>query len=210
MRKVLSKCLSVAITCILFASCGTGAGESVNGGIPTTEQLSAAADELGDDMKSLKFSVDGVVCQFPVDTKDMLDAGWYFDSDVKSDLKSIPSNTLVAPAVAMRKNKTDGYGATSCSVQPVNNGVSEADLEDTLLYNVAFSKDKGTTVILPGGITWNSTFDEVKEAYKPEQAVDQNGIKYIIINGEDYHYSVQLNFNSTDNTLERIEFNGRL
>lgn len=41
-----------------------GAVESVNGGIPTTEQLSAAADELGDDMKSLKLSVDGVVCQF--------------------------------------------------------------------------------------------------------------------------------------------------
>ena len=186
MRKVLSKCLSVAITCILFASCGTGAGESVNGGIPTTEQLSAAADELGDDMKSLKFSVDGVVCQFPVDTKDMLDAGWYFDSVVE----------WIRP--------------TSCSVQPVNNGVSEVAIEDTLLYNVAFSKDKGTTVILPGGITWNSTFDEVKEAYKPEQAVDQNGIKYIIISGEDYHYSVQLNFNSADNTLERIEFNGRL
>lgn len=213
MRKKLSRIISfavcIALVGVLSASCGS-AGMSSNGGIPTKEQLSAAVKALGDDISSLSFSVDGVICQFPMDTGDMMDAGWYFDSDVKSNLKSIPANTLVAPAVSMRKNAADGYAATSCSVQPVNKGTSEIALEQSVLYNVTFSKSNGTTVILPAGITWDSTFDEVKKAYNPEQAVDKDGIKYIWINGKDSHFSVQINFNNTDNTIDSIKFSGRL
>lgn len=215
MRKNLLKGISsvacITVMVVLLTSCGS-VGVSSNGGIPTEEQLAAASDALGGDISSLSFSVDGVVCQFPMDTGDMLDNGWYFDNDVKASLKSIPANTLVAPAVIMRKNAADGYAATSCEVQPVNKGASETTLEETMLYNMAFSKSNGTTVVLPGGITWNSTFDEVKEAYHPteEQVADMNGIKYIRIEGEDYHFAVQINFSSTDDTVERIEFSGRL
>lgn len=214
MKKNLLNCVKF-ITCmaaagILLSSCGIGASVPSNGGIPTEEQLSAATDELGDNVSSLKFSADGVICQFPVSTNDMLGLGWYFDNDVKSELKNIPANTLVAPAVPMRKNAADGYAATSCSVQPANKSSSEITLEESMLYNITFSKSNGTTVILPMGITWNSTFDEVKEAYHPEEAVDKNGIKYIRILGEDHNYSLMLNFNSTDNTIDTIEFSGRL
>lgn len=202
--------ICIAATGILLTSCGIGASVPSNGGIPTEEQLSAAMDELGDNVSSLKFSADGVICQFPVSTNDMLGLGWYFDSDVKSELKNIPANTLVAPAVTMSKNAADGYAATSCAVQPANKGNSEITLEESMLYNITFSKSNGTTVILPKGITWNSTFDEVKEAYHPEEAVDKNGIKYIRILGEDHNYSLMLNFNSTDNTIDTIEFSGRL
>lgn len=213
MRKNLSKQLyfivCMALVGILLTACG-GTDEVASDGIPTQEQLSAAVDVLGDNISSLSISVDGVIYQFPMNTNDMLDAGWYFDSNVKSELKTIPANTLVAPAVTMRKKAGDGYAATSCAVQPVNKSSSEITLEESVLYKVVFSKEKGTTIVLPAGITWESTFEEVKQAYHPEDAADMNGIKYIRITGEDYHYSMKINFNSTDNTIDSVEFSGRL
>ncbi len=212
MRKSLVKCLSFVTSIMICGAALTScaAGASSNGGIPTEEQLSAAAEELGDDIGSLKFSADGVIYQFPVDTKAMLDAGWYFDSDVKSELKSIPANTLVAPSVSMRKNAKNGYGITSCGVQPMNRSASEVSLEETVIYSLNFYKEKGTTLILPGGITWNSTFDEVKELCGSQSAVDMEGIKYVQVNGADRDFSVQINFDSTENTVKSVEFKGRL
>lgn len=215
MRKKLLKHVFLMVCTMalgmIVTSCGS-MGVSSNGGIPTEEQLSAASAKLGDDIRSLSVSVDGVICQFPMNTGDMLDNGWYFDNDVRKNLESIPGNTLVAPAVTMTKNAADGYAATSCAVQPANKGTSEISLEESMLYNIVFSKSDSATVILPGGITWDSTFDEAKEAYHPteEEVVDMNGIKYIQIRSKDYNYSVQINFNSTDDKVERIEFSGRL
>lgn len=212
MNKQLSKHLPffACVTAIILSVTACGGSTPSNGGIPTEEQLSAAVDTLGDDLSSLKVSVDGVIYQFPMNVSDMTEAGWSFDSSAKSELKNIPANTLITPGVSMQKRASDGYGATSCSVQPANKSFSEVALEDAALYKVTFSESKGTTVILPGGFTWNSTFDEVKAVCNSEQVSDMNGIRFITIQGEDYHFSVKINFDSTDNTINTIEFSGRL
>ena len=211
MKKQLSRQLSLLAGIIAIAlsltACG---GTPSNGGIPTEEQLSAAVEALGDDISSLRFSVDGVIYQVPMYVSDMTDNGWAFDSSTKSSLKTIPGNTLVAPAVAMRKKATDGYGTTSCSVQPINKSSSEISIGNARIYKVTFSKSNGTTLILPSGITWDSTFEEVKEVCDPEQTANQDGIKYIRIRGEDKAYSVTINFDETSNTITSVEYQGRL
>ncbi len=92
----------------------------------------------------------------------------------------------------------------------MNRSASEAGLEETVIYSLNFYKEKGTTLILPGGITWNSTFDEVKELCGSQSAVDMEGIKYVQVNGADRDFSVQINFDSTENTVKSVEFKGRL
>lgn len=212
MKKNLLRHLSVlaCITAVAVAVTACGGSTPSNGGIPTQEQLSAAQDALGDKISSLSFSVDGVIYQFPMYVSDMTDNGWAFDSSTKSSLKTIEADTLVAPAVSMRKKATDGYAATSCSVQPINKSASEISLENTRIYKITFSKSNGTTLILPSGITWDSTFEEVKEVCKPEAAFDQDGIKYMKIKGEDSAYSITINFDATQNTITSVEYQGRL
>lgn len=212
MKKQFLKHLSLlaCITAVAIAATACGSSAPSNGGIPTEEQLLAASDALSGDVSSLSFSVDGVIYQFPMYVSDMTDNGWAFDSSAKSDLKSIPANTLVAPAVAMRKKAADGYGATSCSVQPINKSSSEISLENARLYNLKFSKSDAPTLILPSGITWNSTFEEVKEACKHKTAVDKDGIKYIQIKGDDSSYSVTIHFDGVENTITSVEYQGRL
>lgn len=206
--KHLSLLVCIAAASIAVTACGSSA--PVNGGIPTEEQLSAAADALGDNISSLSFSVDGVIYQFPMYVSDLTDNGWAFDSSTKSELKNLPGNTLVAPAVVMRKKAADGYGATTCSVQPVNKSSSEISLESARLYSLKFSKSDAPTLILPSGITWDSTFEEVKEACKHKTAVDQDGIKYIQVKGDDSSYTVTIHFDAAENTITAIEYQGRL
>lgn len=213
MKKYVLRYLSLFVCMIAAAAtmtaCGSGSAPS-NGGIPTEEQLSTAADALSSDVSSLSFSVDGVIYQFPMYVSDMTDNGWAFDSSAKSELKTIPANTLVAPAVVMRKKAADGYGTTKCSVQPINKSSSEISLENARLYNLKFSKSDAPTLILPSGITWNSTFEEVKDACKHKTAVDQNGVKYIQIKGDDSSYTVTIHFDVEENTITSVEYQGRL
>lgn len=211
MKKNLSKRFSF-ITCIisciiLLTACGSGA--AADGGIPTEEQLSAAVEALGDNISSLSFSANGVIYQFPMYVSDMTDKGWSFDSSAKSELKSISANTLVEP-VAMRKKAEDGYAAATCYVQLINKSSSEISLESARIYKLTFSKSNAVTLILPSGITWDSTFDEVKEACTPESTADQDGIKFIKIRGDDSAYSITINFDAEENTIKSIEYQGRL
>lgn len=212
MKKQLFRHFSflACITSVVIAVTACGNSAPSNGGIPTEEQLSAAADALGSEVSSLSFSVDGAVYQFPMYVSDMTDNGWAFDSATKSDLKTLPGDTLVAPAVVMRKKAADGYGATSCSVQPINKSSSEISLENARLYNLKFSRSDAPTLILPSGITWDSTFEEVKDACKHKTTVDQNGVKYIQIKGDDTSYTVTIHFDATQNTITSVEYQGRL
>ncbi len=95
-------------------------------------------------------------------------------------------------------------------MQPINKSASEISLENARIYKITFSKSNGTTLILPSGITWDSTFEEVKEVCKPEAAFDQDGIKYMKIKGEDSAYSITINFDATQNTITSVEYQGRL
>lgn len=212
MKKHLLRHLSFLACVMILAAAVTACGNTApsNGGIPTQEQLLAAADALSNDVSSLSFSVDGVIYQFPMYVSDLTDNGWTFDSSAKSELKSLPGNTLVAPAVVMHKKAADGYGATSCAVQPINKSSSEISLENARLYNLKFSKSDAPTLILPSGITWNSTFEEVKDACRHKTAVDQNGVKYIQIKGDDSSYTVTINFDADQNTITSVEYQGRL
>lgn len=166
----------ILLTAIFVAGCGLGTAND-NDGLPTEEQLAAAKAELGEDMSELKFSIDGVIFQYPMLVQDMLDAGWYVDNSVKNELKTLEANTRTTNFV-LRKNGDGEYGTTECSVVASNSGASEVEIGETKLYNLNFRREKGSVLILPQGLDWDSTFEEVCDAYKPsqEQTADMEGV----------------------------------
>lgn len=69
MKKV-TRFLAVTML-VIGAACMTACGASINKneGIPTTEQVEAAKAELGEDPKTLLFSVNGEIYQFPMEDR---------------------------------------------------------------------------------------------------------------------------------------------
>lgn len=197
----------ILLTAALFtAGCGIEAANESTG-LPTEEQLAAAKDALGDDISELNFSVDGVVFQYPMIMQDMLEADWYIDNSVKNELKTLEANTRTTNFV-LRKNKNSEYGITECSVTACNTGSSEKEIKDTELSSLSFSRDKRAVLILPQGLTWDSTFEEVCDAYQPEDdyVIDRDGILTITITNASYDGHLYMYFDPESRELSKVEF----
>lgn len=196
----------VLLAAFFVAGCGLSAAND-NNGLPTEEQLAAAKGELGNDMSELKFSVDGMIFQYPMIMQDMLDAGWYVDNSVKNELKTLEANTRTTNFV-LRKNRDGEYGITECSVVASNSGVSEVEIGETKLYNLNFRREKGAVLILPQGLNWDSTFEEVCEAYQPsqEQIADMEGVLSIQFSNASGDGNLTMWFNAETRKLSELKF----
>lgn len=199
----------VLMTVFLTTGCAMGAagGANENGGLPTEEQVAAALGALGDNMDELKFSVDGVVFQYPMTVQEMLDADWYLDSSVKNELKTIEGNTRTTGFV-LRKNRSSEYGLTECSVVASNSSSFEKEIGEADLYNLTFRREKGMVLILPQGLTWESTYEEVCDAYKPgaDCKTDQDGILTITFTNTSYDGHLLMRFDAQTRQLSELKF----
>lgn len=191
----------------LFCTACSSAVADENSGIPTEEQIAAVKNELGDDLQELKFSVDGKIYQYPVRMQEMQDNGWYIDQEAAKDLKTLPGN-VITTAFSLRKNKDGDYPITSCSVQAENVSSSEIEISQSTLGHITFHLEKGATVILPQGITWDSTFDDVCAAYHPADdcIIDSDGMQMIQFSNADYSGRMTIEFNSDTHKIKSIEF----
>lgn len=207
MKKKILTCI-VLMTTILATGCGmTAGGANESDGLATEEQIAAVKDALGDNMNELKFSVDGVVFQYPMTMQEMLDADWYLDSSVKNELKTLEENTRTSGFV-LRKNRSGEYGITECSVVAGNESSFEKEIGETDLYNLTFRREKGMVLILPQGLTWDSTYEDVCEAYQPgaDYRTDQDGILTITFTNASYDGHLVMRFDAQTRELSELKF----
>ena len=176
-------------------------------GLATDEQIAAVKGELGDDMNELKFSIDGVVYQYPMTMQTMLDADWYLDSSVKKELQTLEGNTRTTGFV-LRKDRSGEYGITECSVVASNDSSYEKEIGETNLYNLNFRREKGAVLVLPQGLKWDSTFEEVCEAYKPsaDYIIDQDGVLTITFTNSSYDGHLVMWFDTQTRELSELKF----
>ena len=200
MKKTKLLALVTGIT-LLFTGCGAYVD---NGGIPTEEQLVAVESELGDEIQSLKFAVNGCVYQLPVTVEELYEDGWYMDKDVASELKTLGAYTRTMNVV-FYKNMGDGYGRATMGVVLNNETAKEVPIEEAQVYSVGMSAGSAT-LVLPGGITWNSTFEEVIDAYQlsEDEYTEKSDYMVIILNVDGH--TLFLRFNVSTRTLSSIEF----
>lgn len=207
-QKILSA-LVVFMAAFLITGCGMNATGASNesDGLATDEQIAAVKEELGDDMNELKFSIDGVVYQYPMTMQTMLDADWYPDSSVEKELKTLEGNTRTTGFV-LRKNRSGEYGITECSVVASNDSSYEKEIGETNLYNLNFRREKGAVLVLPQGLRWDSTFEEVCEAYKPgaDYIIDQDGVLTITFTNSSYDGHLVMWFDTQTRELSELKF----
>lgn len=206
-QKILSAV--VFMTVFLVTGCGRNMTGMANesDGLATDEQIAAVKEELGDDMNELKFSIDGVVYQYPMTMQTMLDADWYLDSSVKKELQTLEGNTRTTGFV-LRKDRSGEYGITECSVVASNDSSYEKEIGETNLYNLNFRREKGAVLVLPRGLKWDSTFEEVCEAYKPsaDYIIDQDGVLTITFTNSSYDGHLVMWFDTQTRELSELKF----
>lgn len=79
---------------------------------------------------------------------------------------------------------------------------------ETELYNLNFRREKGAVLILPQGLNWDSTFEEVCEAYQPsqEQIADMEGVLSIQFSNASGDGNLTMWFNAETRKLSELKF----
>lgn len=127
----------------------------------TDEEIQEITPQLGNELLDGKLYIDGNIYEMAFTAQDLIDNGWDFDAGVKKNSPTLPGNT--------RTNSTrldkEGENNKSLSVTLINYSSEKVDLEDATILSVSPSTISGNKIILPQGITWKNTLEEVKAAY---------------------------------------------
>lgn len=206
MKKMKIIALALA-TGLLAVGCSAGTDTASNGGVATAEQIEAATSELGTDITDLKFSLNGTIYQYPFYVQAMLDDGWALDKSVASELETMPANTI-STTFSLEKKGDSNYGKGRCYGTVSNLTTVDFPIGELEFATLEISKEYGATLILPQGITWDSTFDEVVAAYHPsdDRICDEAEAIYIIFTNEENNKHINLYFDTETRTLSRVQF----
>lgn len=138
----------------------------------SAEQTGDAGAELsGKKWQDMVFSMDGKVYQIPFAYAGIKDR-WTFNlSDYGYDKGYVLNpGDRVTGTIQLKNSK---YSAVRCTVGFTNTGKEVKDILDTDIWSFTMdisSADQYPEVVLPGGITWGSTEDDIIKAYgKPDE-----------------------------------------
>lgn len=206
--KFLAAVLIMAFGMTLAGCAQETANVNVNhyGGIATQEQFDAAKSQLDTAIESLQFSVNGQIYQFPMKMQEMLDAGWTMEKSVQSQLETIDAYTTTT-TITLEKKGDSEYDTAKCYITLSNDTGAGQPLGEVPVKKLIISKSNQATLILPQGLTWNSTFEEAVEAYNPpeDHVIDEADYVSIIISNLENNRHMNLNFDAAARTLSEIE-----
>lgn len=176
-------------------------------GIPTAEQLSEGKQVLNYGMESLKFSLNGQVYEFPMQMQELFDDGWELTRAAQVALETIPPYTMVT-STKLEKKETDQYSSGKCIFTLSNEIAANVKIGEMEIETLKMYKEDHATLILPKGITWDSTFEEVVEAYqpRPESVIEQPDCLSLTFFNTQKRRSVVINFDVETRTISDVKF----
>lgn len=150
-----------------LAACGGGSGDS--SGKPPAELDLTPSAALSDDIYSFQIQLDGDVYTVPFPLQQLLDSGWEVDVDLTEVYEPLTYGTLVARKWGMIKG-----------LHVLNNSLTDSlplsDLEVGGFDTTVEDAEAGLSVVLPGGITFGATYDEVVAAYGEPDEISHFGM----------------------------------
>ncbi len=168
----------------------------------TTEAATEASapGELSDDLYSEQISIDGVVYHLPFDYSLISDKYTFDLADYgKEDGYQLEANEYTLSTIYLENSEIDED--FDCTVGFKNLTSEAKDIKTTSIWAMDFDMtycetDNYPKVVLPKGITWGSTLDEVKAAYgEPTEDpyyADSLGYWSYTYSDDDLDYSVDL------------------
>lgn len=147
----------VIVLAVIISSIGDLVGDSHNNdpsySIKTEIKEYPVSPELGDDMLSGKFQLEGKVYQLPMSLKALLDDGWIIDSDEE---KMIQPNDLTL--VTLRKESCE------VDVRVYNAGNNAIPVENSQIRGLTVFVYSNTSFIIPGNIKCGISKSELESS----------------------------------------------
>lgn len=170
----------------------------------TSEEISEVQGDLGDSITSCKFYLDGKVYTAPLNVSEFISEGWKFDEAATESVSSLQPGTRTN--VTFMNKENESY-SERMSVSFYNNTEQEVALEEAPIASLDLSKSAKMKVILPKGITWESTMEDAIAAYGDAEdswtTGDRSYLIYSAKNGEDT-ININLAFDKNDEGVSML------
>lgn len=170
----------------------------------STEEVEEAVKQMGSGILDGGFYLDGKGYQLPVLVSDLMDGGWIFEEDLKKQFAEFPAYA-VSNSINI-DNENDNQKLISISL--INPFEEKLALEDVYVESLTIAKFTANKIILPQGITWKSTLEEVEAAYgKPsDMSTDEAGATIVY---EDETWKISISFVTGEDgktTMSRVNY----
>lgn len=157
------------------------------------EEVEVAVKQMGNGILDGGFYLDGKVYQLPVTVSDLMDGGWIFEESLKKQFGEFPAHAVTNSTNIGNANDNQKL----ISITLINPFEEKKDLEDVYIQTLSISKFTANKVILPQGITWKSTIEEVEAAYgePSDKSTDALGASIVY---EDDIWEISITFDTGD------------
>lgn len=173
--------LMVATLGLVATGCSSNAGGGSKASyIANEEEVAATVEILGDDLSVMKVSVDGVIYSYPMNVQFLLDQGWAFPEEALKELDPFPANTEYRNCEMTRT--IDEQEQTMDGLMLLNESLEDIPVGEAMVTLYSLDRYQKLKMILPGGITWASTIDDVKAAYGEPASEGSSGSEDTFIN----------------------------
>ncbi|NFG62555.1 MULTISPECIES: hypothetical protein [unclassified Clostridium] len=173
----------------------------------TDQDTKTYAEQMKEDPLSGDINLNGVKLSLPINVKTLADNGFKFnDYDHKS--QELENDYYVDDIIMDDGKKGED---TRIRVTIYNNSGTTVKLDDAKIGEIKIKKSKEpykNTVVLPKGITLNSTYDDVINAYgkpKVDYMNEAGFVNYFTSDIGEYGQKMEIYFDKTTKVVDSIE-----
>lgn len=179
-NKRLVTVLLVMVMCITVAGCGAAGSNSKATYIANEEEISVAVGQLGNDLSGMSVSLDGTIYKLPMKMQTLLDAGWTIPADIIDRVDPFSALTETSGCVV---TKTEGETEKKITnITLLNTAKEDKPVGDVPITTMSIDRYDNIKLILPKGIIWTSTIEDVKAAYGEPTKETTTGTEDTFIN----------------------------
>lgn len=176
-----------AVLCFQMTACSGAAAKE-------TQKKEEAMALLGDDLKSGELVIDGKKYSFPDGVSEWTGDGWHISNRYdNTDTFELEYNVETNVFEMFNDEKSSEY----VSMCAINLGMEPKKIEEStvsyLEVDLSNAKD-ALYVVLPGGITCDSTKEDVKNAYGEPDEEDDDYFQYLYTNADGLDIAIQIDF----------------
>lgn len=202
MKKVAVMALCAAL-CLQLTACG-GSGETGSKGNSTSKDSSGAAAFISDKLESGEFVIDGEKYTFPSGVSEWTSNGWHISHSYGNiDTFELEYNVESTEFEVFNDEKDSEY-VSMCAINLGFDPVKIEEATTAYLEMKVLKGKKSLNVELPGGITCESTRDDVINAYGEPQEEEDDILYYMYTNKDDIDVTVGISI--TFDTVDRVTY----
>lgn len=192
---------------ILFTGCGNGSATETASNPSywaTSEEVSEIQGDLGDSITSCKFYLDGKIYQAPLNVSELLSEGWAFDEEAVKNVSSLQAGVRTN---ATYINKETESHTEKIGITLYNNTEQEVALEEAPVGSLDLYESSKIKIILPKGLTWESTLEDVTAAYgeaDESSSIDGRSFLTYSVENDNETISISLQFDKSDEGVNML------